>query len=172
MIVSQDGHDQIQNYQAKPSTQGEAADSLVTAYTLTHRQQYLDAVRLVLQSLFESSGLWDKTRGGFFFALDMSKGRLSTDYKETRSQSLTLIGLHHYNQVTHQQQFMQWEQQLITVITDHFYQRTYHGFVYRLTPDFQIYVSRPGTGIGVEDYFTTEAMGSSLDALQQTELIQ
>jgi uncharacterized protein YyaL (SSP411 family) len=172
MIVSQDGHDQIQNYQAKPSTQGEAADSLVTAYTLTHRQQYLDAVRLVLQSLFESSGLWDKTRGGFFFALDMSKGRLSTDYKETRSQSLTLIGLHHYNQVSHQQQFMQWEQQLTTVITDHFYQRTYHGFVYRLTPDFQIYVSRPGTGIGVEDYFTTEAMGSSLDALQQTELIQ
>ena len=38
-----------------------------------------------------------------------------------------------------------------------------------LTPDFQVYVDKPGQGIGTEDYFTTEAMGSSLDALQQME---
>jgi len=56
------------------------------------------------------------------------------------------------------------------VITDHFYQATYHGFFYRVKSDFQVYVSRPNAGIGVEDYFTTEAMGSALDALQATEL--
>lgn len=100
----------------------------------------------------------------------MSSGKLLNDYKETRSQTLTLISLNAYNQVK-QQAFAVQEQQLITVLTDHFYQHTYHGFFYRVTPNFQVYVSRPGAGIGVEDYFTTEAMGSSLDALQQTELI-
>jgi uncharacterized protein YyaL (SSP411 family) len=144
-------------------------DTLVTAYTLTHRQQYLDVAGQVLQALFGASGLWDQTWGGFFFALDWSKGELLANYKETRSQTLTLIGLHHYNQVK-QQQFAQQERQLVTVVTDHFYQHTYHGFFYRVTPDFQVYVSRAGTGIGLEDYFTTEAMGSALDALQQTEL--
>jgi len=170
MIVSSDGHDHVQNYQDKPSTQGEAAGALVTAYLLTQRQQYLDAAGLVLQNLFGSSGLWDKTNGGFFFALDMSNGKLLNDYKETRSQTLTLISLNAYNQAK-QQALAVHEQQLITVLTDHFYQHTYHGFFYRVTPNFQVYVSRPGAGIGVEDYFTTEAMGSSLDALQQTELI-
>ncbi len=169
MIVSSDGHDRVQNYQDKPSTQGEAAGALVTAYLLTHRQQYLDAAGLVLQNLFGSSGLWDKTNGGLFFALDMSSGKLLSDYKETRSQTLTLISLNAYNQAKQQALAVQ-EQQLITALTDHFYQHTYHGFFYRVTPKFQVYVSRPGAGIGVEDYFTTEAMGSSLDALQQTEL--
>lgn len=168
MIVSSDGHDHVQNYQAKPSTQGEAAGALVNAYLLTHRQQYLDAAGLVLQNLFGSSVLWDKTNGGLFFALDMSSGKLLNDYKETRSQTLTLISLNAYNQA--KQALAAQEQQLITVLTDHFYQHTYHGFFYRVTPNFQVYVSRPGAGIGVEDYFTTEAMGSSLDALQQTEL--
>jgi hypothetical protein len=169
MIVSSDGHDRVQNYQDKPSTQGEAAGALVTAYLLTHRQQYLDAAGLVLQNLFGSSGLWDKTNGGLFFALDMSSGKLLSGYKETRSQTLTLISLNAYNQAKQQALAVQ-EQQLITALTDHFYQHTYHGFFYRVTPNFQVYVSRPGAGIGVEDYFTTEAMGSSLDALQQTEL--
>ena len=169
MVVSSDGHDQVQNDKARPSTEGEAVDTLVTAYTLTHRQQYLDVAGQVLQALFGSSGLWDQAAGGLFFAFDWSKGELLTNYKETRSQTLTLIGLHHYNQVR-QQQFAQQERQLVTVLTDHFYQHTYHGFFYRVTPDFQVYVSRPGTGIGLEDYFTTEAMGSALDALQQTEL--
>lgn len=174
MLATQDGHDSVQNYQAKPSTQGEAIDSLLTAYTLTHNQQYVAVAGQVLQSLFGSSGLWDKTHSGFFFALDMSKGKLLTDYKETRSQSLTLIGLHHYNQVVMQgakgEVLSSQEQQLTTALTDDFYQRTYHGYFYRMTPDFQVYVSRPGAGIGVEDYVTTEAMGSSLDALQQTEI--
>jgi hypothetical protein len=175
MIASKDGRDQVQNYQAKPSTQGEAVDALVTAYTLTHRQQYLDVARLVLQNLFGSSGLWDQAHGGFFFALDMRKGKLLAGYKETRSQTLMLVGLNSYDQVVRQaeqQEFAQQEQQLVTVITDGFYQHTYHGFFYRVTPDLRVYVSKPGAGIGVEDYFTTEAMGSALDALQQTELIK
>ncbi|MDQ2715394.1 MAG: AGE family epimerase/isomerase [Chloroflexota bacterium] len=166
MVVGGDGQDHPHDPQARPSTQGEAVSALVTAYTLTHRQQYLDIAGQVLQSLFGASGLWDTARGGFFFALEMDSGQLKTDYKETRSQSLTLIGLHLYNQAR-QQRFALQQQQLTAVLSEHFYQRTYHGFVYRLTPDFQIYVSKPGAGIGVEDYFTTEAMGSALDALQQ-----
>ena len=167
-MIVQNGHDTPQNYQAKPSTQGEAATALVAAYTLTHRQQYLDVAGQVLHTLFESSGLWDAQRGGFFFALDMSKGKLLTDYKETRSQTLVLVSIHDYNQV--KQQFAQQEQQLIALLTNDFYQHTYHGYFYRVTSDFQVYVDKPGEGIGVEDYFTTEAMGGALDALQQTEL--
>ncbi len=170
MTVNPAGQDTVKNYQAKPSTQGESVDALVTAYELTHDQEYLDVARQVLQSLFGSSGLWDTAHGGFFFARELNTGKLLTAYKETRSQTLTLIGLNYFNQVTHQSMTAQ-EQLLMNVIVTHFYQHTYHGFFYRVTPAFQVYVSRPGAGIGVEDYFTTEAMGSSLVALQLTELV-
>ena len=168
MVVGSDGHDSIQNYQAKPSTQGQSVDALITAYTLTHDAHYLDVAGQVLQGLF-SSGLWDKTNGGFYFAIEMNKERLLSSYKETRSQTLTLLALHHFDQI--RPQFTQQEQQLIAVITGRFYEATYHGFFYRLTPDYKVYVSRAGvTGIGVENFFTTEAMGNALDALQTTEL--
>jgi len=167
MVVKNTGHDRVENFQAKPSTQGQVVDALVTAYSLTNDQHYLDVANQTLQALF-SSGLWDSKQGGFYFALDMSNGRLLKDYKETRSQTLLLLGLDHFNQV--KPLFLQQEKQLVAVITDHFYQSTYHGFFYRVTPGFQVYVSRPGAGIGVEDFFTTEAMGSALDALQTTEM--
>jgi hypothetical protein len=157
------------NYQAKPSTQGEAATALVTAYTLTHNRRYLDVAGQILQNVFGSSGLLDQQRGGLFFAFDMQKGQLLTGYKETRSQDLVLISLLKYDQAAGKPQFAQQEQQLVSVLTDQFYEHTYHGYFYRVTPDFKVYVDKPGQGIGVEDFFTTEAMGSSLDALQQTE---
>lgn len=169
MIVGSDGHDQVVNYQAKPSTQGEAATALVTAYTLTHNRRYLDVAGQILQNVFGSSGLWDQQRGGLFFAFDMQKGQLLAGYKETRSQTLVLISLLKYDQAAGKPQFAQQEQQLVSVLTDQFYQHTYHGYFYRVTPDFKVFVDKPGQGIGVEDFFTTEAMGSSLDALQQTE---
>jgi hypothetical protein len=171
LTVNPHGQDTVENYQAKPGTQGESVDALVTAYELTHNREYLDVAGQVLHSLFGSSGLWDQPRGGFFFARELNTGKLLTGYKETRSQTITLIGLHHFNQVTRQSMSLQ-ERQLIAVIATHFYQGTYHGFFYRVTPDFKIYVSRPGAGIGVEDYFSTEAIGSSLVALQLTERVQ
>jgi hypothetical protein len=87
------------------------------AYNLTHNQHYLDVAGLVLHSLFNTSGLWDKQRGGFFFALDMSKHKLLTGYKETRSQTLVLMALHSYNQAK-QQELAGQEQQVIRVLTD------------------------------------------------------
>ena len=170
MYASSSGHDKVENYQAKPSTQGESADELLTAYTLTHNQHYLDVAGQVLQSLFSTSGLWDKVHGGFYFALDMQSGQVFTGYKETRSTSLTLLGVNHYNQVASQPMTQQ-EQELTVALDNSFYQHTYHGYFYRVTTAFQVYVSAPGQGIGTEDYFTTEAMGDSLDALQQTELL-
>lgn len=169
MTVNTDSQDTIENYKAKPVTQGQAVDALLMAYTLTHYRPYLLVAGQVLTSLFGSSGLWDSKRGGFFFALDMQTYKVLTDYKETRGQSLTLLAVHHYNQLK-LQQFVSQEQQLLRVLTDHFYEATYHGYFYRLTPDFHIYVTHPGQGAGVEDYFTTEAMGGALDALQQVEL--
>lgn len=169
MTVASDGRDRVANYKAKPDVQGQAVDALLTAYSLTHFRQYLDVATQVLHSLFVSSGLWDEQHGGFFFALDMQKGMVIPAYKETRGQSLVLLAVHHYNQLM-QGQFAQQEEQLVNVLTTHFYQRTYHGFFYRLTPDFRVYVTRPGQGAGVEDYFTTEAMGGALDALQEVEM--
>jgi hypothetical protein len=169
MIVESDGHDQVTNYQAKPSTQGEAASALITAYTLTHNQHYLDVADQILQSVFGSNGLWDQQRGGLFFAFDMQKGKVLDSYKETRSQDLVLVSIHKYDLAVAKAQFAQQEQQLVSVLTNQFYQHTYRGYFYRVTPDFRIYVDKPGSGIGVEDFFTTEAMGSTLDALQQTE---
>ncbi len=169
-LIVQGGHDVPQNYQAKPGTQCEAVTALLAAYNLTHRQQYLDVSGQILQTVFGTSGLWDTQRGGLYFALDMSNGRLLTGYKETRSQTHALISVHDYNQV--KPQFAQQEQQLVDLLTGDFYQHTYHGYFYRVTSDFQVFVDTPGQGgEGVEEYFTTEAMGSALDALQQTELM-
>lgn len=170
MTVSDDGRDRVANYKAKPDIQGQAVDALLTAYALLQRKEYLNAATQVLQSVLTTSGLWDGARGGLFFALDMRTGTTIPDYKETRGQSLVLLACHHYNQLI-ARRFEQCQQQLVQVLTDHFYQRTYHGFFYRLSASFQIYVTHQGQGVGVEDYFTTEAMGSALDALQQVELV-
>lgn len=170
--VTADKQLQVQNYQAKPSTQGNGAEALIDAYNATHDQHYLDIAGEILQSMF-GSALWDTDRQGLLFALDMNTGVVEKSYKETRSQTLSLIALYHYNQILRQTkqalQMLDKEQQLIDVIADHFYQSTYHGYFYRMTPSYQVYVSSPGKGIGVEDYFTTEAMGTALDSLQQTE---
>ncbi|GCE12617.1 hypothetical protein KTT_24760 [Tengunoibacter tsumagoiensis] len=170
--VLADGSQQVLNHQAKPSTQGNGVEALLTAYNLTHNQHYLDVAGQVLQSMF-SSRLWDDVNGGLFFALDLDTNVLEQSYKETRAQTLSLIALHRYNLLMHQlgqpQIQMEKETKLIDVLSHNFYQSTYHGFFYRMTPTFQVYRSHAGTGIGYEDYFTTEAMGTALDALQQTE---
>jgi hypothetical protein len=168
MTVGYKGTDKVENYQFKPSTQGDAVDALVTAYTLTARTNYLVVAKQVLTSMFTTSNLWDQKYGGFFFAYDPSIHKLETDYKETRSQSLMLTGVHHYNQVS--PDFLTQEQQLTSVIASGFYNAQYHGFFYRVGPDFSVYVSHTSTGTLVtEDYFTTEAMGSTLDALMTVE---
>lgn len=169
MFVKSNGQDTPKGYQAKPATQSEVATALMTAYRLTHNTHYLSVAGQLLQSVFGSSGLWDTSRGGLYFTINMSSGKLVKDYKETRSQSLTLIALHQYNLLTGNT-MAQREQEVSETLTSSFYQSTYHGYFYRLTPDFHIYVSKPSQGIGVEDFFTTEAMGSVLDALQQTEM--
>ncbi len=172
VIVTPGNTLRVQDYQAKPSTQGNTVIALVTAYNLTHEQHYLDVAGQILHSMF-ASPLWDQARGGLFFALDMDSGKLQQSYKETRGQTLSLVGLYHYNQALRQlgqpPQLLDKQQQLIDVLSKKFYQSTYHGFFYRVTPAFAVYTSSPGQGIGVEDFFTTEAMGTALDALQQSE---
>ncbi len=170
--VTADKQLQVQNYQAKPSTQSNGAEALIDAYNTTHDQHYLNVAGQILQTMF-ASGLWDTTKQGLFFAFDMNTGKVEQNYKETRSQTLSLIALYHYNQTLQQikqpAQMLDQEQALRNIIANRFYQSTYHGYFYRMTPDYHIYVSSPGKGIGVEDYFTTEAMGTALDSLQQTE---
>ena len=169
MVVSNNGHDTVSNYKAKPATQGQIVDALLTAYTLVHRQQYLDVAKQVLQAIVQTTNMWDTTLGGYYFAFNLSTGTPITAYKETRSQSLMLLALHHYDTLIHPQYTSQ-EQQLVDVLTQHFYNTTYHGYFYRTTPDFQVFVTRQKQGVGTEDYFTTEAMGGAMDALQTTEL--
>jgi len=169
MVVSNDGHDTVSNYKAKPATQGQIVDALLTAYTLVHRQQYLDVAKQVLQAIVQTTNMWDTTLGGYYFAFNLSTGVPITAYKETRSQSLMLLALHRYDTLIHPQYLVQ-EQQIVDVLTKHFYEPTYHGYFYRTTPDFQIFVTRQKQGVGTEDYFTTEAMGGAMDALQTTEL--
>lgn len=155
-------------YQAKPSTQGEAATALILAYNDTHDQQYLDAANRLLQTLL-ASPLLDRQRGGFYFALDMDTGKLEATTKETRSQNLVLIALHDYDLTMKamgmQQPYKQLEQTLVALLTHHFYESTYHGFFYRVASNFSIYEGINNQG----EFFTSEAMGSTTDTLQQTE---
>jgi len=154
MVVSNDGHDIVSNYKAKPETQGQIVDALLTAYTLVHRQQYLDVAKQVLQAIVQTTNMWDTTLGGYYFAFNLSTGTPITAYKETRSQSLMLLALHHYDTLI-QPQYTAQEQQLVDVLAHHFYNSTYHGYFYRTTVDFQVFVTRQKQGVGTEDYFTT-----------------
>lgn len=174
MSVNTDGSEIVSNYQAKSSTQGSAVEALMDAYVLTHDALYLSIASQVLQGLFINNGLWDQRNGGLFFALNMDSHALQNKYKETRAQTHALVGLYRYNQVMQTlgrpQIYLDKQQQLLTLLKSSFYQSTYHGYFYRVTPTFQNYVSRASNGSQqVEDYFTTEAMGLALDALQQTE---
>jgi hypothetical protein len=170
ITVALDGTQQVANPQAKPDSQGSIVEGLLDAYELTSNSHYLDKAGQILQGLLISSGLWDQTNGSLYFALDTSTGSINHSYKETRSQAHVLIALVHYNKVLQQlgqaPQFVNKEQQLISLLTYKFYQSTYHGYFYRVTPTFNPYVTSSGF---VETYFTSEAMGIALDSLQQTE---
>lgn len=76
-----------------------------------------------------------------------------------------LLAVHDYNQI--QPTFITQERAILLVILNHFYQPVYGGFFYRVAPNFQVYINNYKTGVQVEDYFSTEAMGSTLDALLQ-----
>ena len=172
MIVASDGTQRVANAQAKPDSQGSIAEALLHAYAQIHNPRYLNVAHQILQSLLVTSGLWDQSSGGLFFALDMSKGSIGRGYKETRSQAHVLIALARYNKILQlagqAPQLMDKESQLIFLLTNKFYQSTYHGYFYRVTPTFSPYVTSSSV---IETYFTTEAMGIALDALQQTEFL-
>jgi hypothetical protein len=172
-LTIQNGTLSIPSNQAKAATQGSIAEALSEAYLLTHDTQYLIVAGRVLQSLLYTSGLWDATYGGLNFAFDLNSGQLEQSYKETRAQAHTLLAIIRYNQAARMlgnaPAFLDREQQLTDLLTGPIYQSTYHGYFYRVTPDFQIYTSKAGHGIGYENFFTTEAMGLVIDALQQTE---
>ncbi|WP_149402584.1 hypothetical protein [Dictyobacter arantiisoli] len=174
MTVNADGSEMVMNEQGKASTQGSAVEALLAAYEITHNPQYLTISTAVLQSLFTTSGLWDQRNGGLFFAYDLNSRTLEQKYKETRAQAHILIGLYRYNQIMRQlgqsQQFLDKQQQLINLLSTNFYQPIYHGYFYRVTPTFGNVISNGPDGTPQpEIYFTTEAMGLALDALQQTE---
>lgn len=175
MTVNENGSEVVLNAQAKSSTQGSVVEALMDAYMYTHNHLYIDVADRVLQSMFGSSGLWDQNNGGLYFAYNLNSHTLEQKYKETRAQVHTLIGLYRYNQVLRlcgqPQKYLDKQQQLIQLLSTSFYRSDYHGYFYRVTPTFQTYVARDRHGNSVaEDYFTTEAMGLALDALQQTEM--
>lgn len=172
LAVSYGGTLQVTNTQAKPPTQGAIAEALVKAYDDTRDQSYLHEAREILQGLF-SSDLMDHQYGGMYFARDLQTGQVNKSYKETRAHIHVLIALVAYNNALRTlgqpAQFQSQEQEMINLLTRRFYQEQYHGYFYRMTPTYHVYSSVPGSGIGYEDFFTTEAMGSALDALQQVE---
>lgn len=169
MIVSQNGHDKVSSYKAKTSMQGQIIDALLTAYTLVHNPQYLNVATQALQAMLQSTNMWDAKLGGYYFAFDLQTGKPITAYKETRGQSLMLLALHRYNELMNQQYASQ-EQQALAVLVNNFYEPTYHGYFYRMTPDFHVFVRHENHSAIPEDAFTTEAMGGAMDALQTTEL--
>jgi len=170
MLVYANGAQQVLDSQAKSEVQGCVAEALMDAYVQTANPHYLSIVNKLLYGTFVTSGLWDQANGGFFFAIDMSNGKLKNQYKETRAQAHTLIALVRYNgiaQLLHlAPQFQDKMLQLRDLLANRFYQTANHGYFYRLTPIFNLYTTSAGL---LESYFTTEAMGLAVDALQQTE---
>lgn len=116
--------------------------------------------------------LYDAQAGGYFFASYVGGG-IANGYKESRAVSLGIISLLYVNAVIGG--YTQLLQQLCYCLLNNFYQagspltqggQSYSGcYTYRLNPDFSIYNSGVGNGIGYEDVTTTEAMGTATKAL-------
>jgi hypothetical protein len=153
--------------QLKTGAEAQLLNSFLDAYDLTGNKGYLDAVVQAVDSLYSPAvRLWDQARDGFFFSVDADGGDLNTHYKESR-QAWMLPLLQHLARI----EGAGWagkEEQMLTVVRDRLWQPSIHGYPYRESPGFAIYLSNNGPGRSrvIENWVSSEAMGIACESLE------
>jgi len=157
LSVHNDGS--VNQAQLKVGEETQTLDALLTVYDRLQQPEVLSAVRQAVEELYSPQlGLHDTTNGGFLFSVNADGSGLRTDYKETR-QAWMLALLRHLDADAGGQ--AQRVADMTTVVTDRLWQGALHGYVYRTTPTFGLFVNHSGPGHTsvTEDFVTSEAMG-------------
>ena len=167
------GHstDTVIQAQVKMGEEAQLLNSFLDAYDLTRNKAYLDAAVQGADALYSPSiGLWDRAHGGFFYSVDADGKDLQTAYKESR-QAWVLLLLQHLARIQGGQ-WVQREQQMLTVVRDKLWQPSIDGYPYREAPGFVLYHTHDGPGRShvVEDWVTSEAMGIACESLESQVL--
>ncbi len=158
------GMDRVVTRQLKVGAQAQLLDSLLTAYDMTGDAALLNAVRQAVLSLFDPRlGVHDAANGGFYFAIDAGGQNLNSSYKETRQGWMVTL-LDHLDR----DDGGRWRGQAgeaRTVVRERLWQPQDHGYLYRVTPDFKVFVNHDRPGGVAEEFVTSEAMGIAAAAL-------
>jgi hypothetical protein len=177
-------------FNSRASTSTEVAEHLLRMYHILNNSSYAainpnlydpalaatykTAAYALLDATY--SLMWDSNQSGFFFAILFTgtppgpfTHTLTTAYKETRATSAAIrayvqaaaVDTTYSSNLTDCIDAMSDDSRFLKTWGN------WWGYVYRTSPDFSFYVTSPGQGVGLEQYITTEAMGSSIDALLQ-----
>jgi hypothetical protein len=149
----------VRQAQIKVGEQAQTLDALLTVYDRLRQPEILTAVRQAVDDLYSPQlGLLDTTGGGFFFSVNADGSALRTDYKESRQ--AWMLGLLRHLDLDAGGQAERLAP-MFAVVTDRLWQSALHGYVYRTTPGFGVFVnhSGPGHAAVTEDFVTSEAMG-------------
>jgi len=165
MAASTSGQDATVDRQVKVGEEAQTLDALLTMYDLTHDASFLAEVQAAVSWMY-SSPLHDQGSGGFYFGVDSDGTNLQSSYKESR-QAWMLALLSHLNTI----QPGRWTAQLdeaLMVVKDKLWQSTVGGYVYRVTPHFELYETHagPGHNLITENWVTSEAMDIACQTME------
>lgn len=157
--------DTVVQKQVKMGEEAQTLDALLDMYELTHDSAYLSVVRSAVSWMY-SSPLYDRRDGGFYFSIDYDGTQLQNSYKESR-QAWMLALLEHLERL----QPGHWSSQvqgMLAVVTDKLWSAASDGYVYRVTPQFTVYVNHEGPGHTevTESWVTSEAMDIACQVLE------
>jgi mannose/cellobiose epimerase-like protein (N-acyl-D-glucosamine 2-epimerase family) len=151
--------------QVKMGEEAQSLDALLSMYELTHNRAYLTLVHNAAGWL-SSSSLHDRINGGYFFSIDYNGAGLQSAYKESR-QAWMLALFEHLNRL----EPGRWTSQvteMLAVVKDKLWAAVSDGYVYRVTPQFTVYVNHQGAGNSAvtERWVTSEAMDIACQVLE------
>jgi len=157
--------DTLVQQQVKMGEEAQSLDALLTLYQLTGNAALLTNVQGAVTWLF-SGPLHDTQDGGFYFAVDTNGSSLDSRFKESR-QAWVLTLLQHLDTLEPGKWSAQ-SAEILDVVRQKLWGAVSDGYVYRVTPAYQVYQSKAGLGrtIVTENWVTTEAMDIACQALE------
>jgi hypothetical protein len=153
---------------------GQIATSLLHVYMTTRDRAFLDRAVEMLDALAPEQnllGLWDAKHLGYFASAvfpgpdsrNPGEPRLNSSKKESGRQAHMLEAVVVANRLTGNR-YRALEEALVKVVLEKAYYAPGRGILYEQAADWSLLALKGG---GVADWVTTEAMGITLEALQQ-----
>ncbi len=148
----------IWDWEAKGGEIGQETDALLKVGFYTHNNAYLDLAKKILDAAADPNvGLRDTTGDGIHFKLMLDSGKVDNSRKEMRQLHI-LQSVHEANAIFNNR-YADFEKSLITVTKKSFFPGPVAGWMYEVTPDYQLYK-------GTENWISTEASAIAMESIQ------